>query len=194
MAWYSFTSLVTNYATCMTTLLLLHTKIRKMIFTNTLTNRSYSISRRSRKNNYVNITFSWLLGHPWRPTDYEQQFTENRHIPTDCKTCHLTTWPLTRPQPYEIIILIRWAQLPKQSFFVKTTTAGTLLDQTLTVTLTPPLRLILQSLSNKLCMMTTVKILVRKWICILSNFIVSIQTHSVCQMWAIFPVVEFVGT
>ena len=116
LAWYSFTSLVTNYATCMTTLLLLHTKIRKIIFTNTLTNRSYSISRRSRKNNYVNITFSWLLGHPWRPTDYEQQFTENRHIPTDCKTCHLTTWPLTSPQPYEIIILIRWAQLPKQSF------------------------------------------------------------------------------
>ena len=58
LAWYSFTSLVTNYATCMTTLLLLHTKIRKIIFTNTLTNRSYSISRRSRKNNYVNITFS----------------------------------------------------------------------------------------------------------------------------------------
>ena len=93
---YSYTSLVTNYATCMTTLLLLHTKIRKIIFTNTLTKRSYSIPRRSRKNNYVKITFLWLLGHPWQPTDYEQQLTENRHIPTDCWTCYLTTWPVTR--------------------------------------------------------------------------------------------------
>ena len=37
-----------------------------------------------KNNNYVKITFSWLLGHPWQPTDYEQQFTANRHIPTDC--------------------------------------------------------------------------------------------------------------
>ena len=41
---------------------------------------------------------------------------------------------------------------------------------------------------------TAKKTSLKNWNCILSNFIASIWTRSMCQMWAIFPGVEFLRT
>ena len=83
LAWYSFTSLVTNYATCMTTLLLLHTKIRKIIFTNTLTNRSYSNIKEVQEKwlckNYLFVTaWSPMTANRLWTTIYRKQTHTNR--------------------------------------------------------------------------------------------------------------------
>ena len=80
-------------------------------------------------------------------TGYERQFTENRHLPMDYQTSHRTTRKATT-----IRTLTRRAQLQEfatrlkayktelttlTTFLVTKTIARTLIDETLTVTLTP---------------------------------------------------------
>ena len=96
------------------------------------------------------IYLSQTAGSLATTTGYERQFTENRHLPMDYQTSHRTTRKATT-----IRTLTRRAQLQEfatrltayktelttlTTFLVTKTTARTLIDETLTVTLTPKLK------------------------------------------------------
>ena len=76
-----------------------YTKTKSTIFTNTSTDKkpTYSLLRRSRKMVKYLFETAWL---PATITNYGRQFTENRHIPTDYSTNHLTTQLLTKLRLY----------------------------------------------------------------------------------------------
>ena len=83
-------------------------------------------------------------------TGYERQFTENRHLPTDYQTSHRTTRKATtirtltrRAQRQEFatrLTAYKTGLTTLKTFLVTKTTTRSLIDETLTVTLTPKLK------------------------------------------------------